>query len=84
MEKIDKNGKRIPIGSETENNTPTKPLLPRWLNNILVIVCTVFSTLLTLLVLLLLSKHFEMKSLIASLVLATLPSPPEATVLKYN
>ena len=55
-------------------------MLPRWLNNILVIVCTVFSTLLTLVVLLLLAKHFKMKSLIASLVIATLPPPSVAMV----
>ena len=57
MERIDKNGKRIPTRNETENSVPSKPL-PRWLNNILVIVCTVFSALLTLVVLLLLTKHF--------------------------
>ena len=84
MERIDKNGKRISTRNETANNVPPKPLLPRWLNNILVIVCTVVSTLLTLMVLLLLTKHFKMKSLIASLVLATLPPPPEATALKYT
>ena len=56
-------------------------LLPRWLNNILVIVCTMFSTLLTLVVLLLLAKHFKMKSLIASLVIATLPPPSVATTM---
>ena len=83
MERIDKNGKRIPTRNETANNIPPKPLLPRWLNNILFTVCTVFSTLLTLLVLLL-TIHFKMKSLMASLVLATLPPPPEATSLKHN
>ena len=82
MERIDKNGKRIPTRNETESSVPPKPLLPRWLNNILVIICTVFSTLLTLIVLLLLAKHFEMKSLIASLVLATLPPPPVATAMR--
>ena len=76
MERIDKNGKRIPTRNETEGNVSPKPLLPRWLNNILVIICTVFSTLLTVVVLLLLTKHFKMKSLIASLVLSTLPPPP--------
>ena len=84
MERIDKNGKRISTRNETANNMPPKPLLPRWLNNILVIVCIEFSTLLTLMVLLLLTKHFKMKSLIASLVLTTLPCPPEATAQKYN
>ena len=78
MERIDKNGKRIPTRNEMDNKITPKPLLPRWLNNILVIVCTVFSTLLTLAVLLLLAKHFKMKSLIASLVIATLPPPSTA------
>ena len=80
MERIDKNGKRIPTRNETDNKMPPKPLLPRWLNIILVIVCTVFSTLLTIVVLLLLAKHFKMKSLIASLVIATLPPPSVAMV----
>ena len=84
MERIDKNGKRIPIRSETENSKPPKPLLPRWLNNILVIVCTLFSTLLMLVVLLLMTKHFKMKSLIASLVISTLPPPPEVTVMRHS
>ena len=80
MERIDKNGKRIPTRNETDNKMPPKPLLPRWLNNIFVIVCTVFSTLLTIVVLLLLAKHFKMKSLIASLVIASLPPPSVAMV----
>ena len=84
MERIDKNGKRIPIRNETENSKPPKPLLPRWLNNILVIVCTVFSTLLTLVLLLLMTKHFKMKSLIASLVISTLPPPPEVMAMRYS
>ena len=80
MERIDTNGKRIPTRNETDNKIPPKPLLPRWLNNILVVVCTVFSTLFTLVVPLLLVKHFKMKSLIASLVIATLPPPSVAIV----
>ena len=81
MERIDKNGKRITIRNDTENSAPPKPLLPRWLNNILVIVCTIFFTLLTLVVLLLLEKHFKMKSLIASLVIVTLSPPSVATTM---
>ena len=38
MERIDKNGKTIPTRNETDNKILPKPLLPRWLNNILVIV----------------------------------------------
>ena len=84
MERIDKNGKRIPIRSETGNSIPPKPLLPRWLNNILVIICTVFSTLLTIVVLLPITKHFKMKSLIASLVISTLPPPPEVMAMRHG
>ena len=65
-----------------ENATQSKPLLPRWINNILVIISTVVSTILALLVLILLTKHF--KSLLATLVLSTLPPPPEATAFRYD
>ena len=84
MEKIDKNGKRIPSKSMLENKTQSKPLLPRWINNILVIISTVVSTILALLVLVLPTKHFKIKSLLATLVLSTLPPPPEATAFKYD
>ena len=84
LERVDKNGKRIPIRSETGNSKPPKPLLPRWLNNILVIICMVFSTLLTLVVLLLITKHVKMKSLIASLVISTLPPLPEVMAMRHG
>ena len=85
MEKIDKNGKRTPTKSMADDKTPTKPLLPRWINNILVIISTVVSTLFALLVLLLLTKHFKIKSLLATLVLSTLPPPPpQATALRHD
>ena len=67
-----------------ESKAQTKPLLPRWINNILVIISTVVSTLLALLVLVLLTKHSKIKSLLATLVLSTLPPPPEATAFKYD
>ena len=84
MEKIDKNGKKIPSKSIIESKAQTKPILPRWINNILVIISTVVSTLLALMVLVLLTKHFKIKSLLATLVLSTLPPPPEATAYKYD
>ena len=84
MEKIDKNGKKIPSKSMIESKARTKPILPRWINNILVIISTVVSTLLALLVLVLMTKHFKIKSLLATLVLSTLPPPPEATAYKYD
>ena len=84
VEKIDKNGKKILSKSMIESKAQTKPILPRWINNILVIISTVVSTLLALLVLVLLTKHFKIKSLLATLVLSTLPPPPEATAYKYD
>ena len=84
MERIDKNGKRIPSKSMLDDKTLPKPLLPRWINNILVIISTVVSMLLALLVLVLLTKHFKIKSLLATLVLSTLPPPPEATAFKHD
>ena len=84
MEKIDKNGKKIPSKSMIESKAQTKPILPRWINNILVIISTVVSTLLALMVLVLITKHFKIKSLLATLVLSTLPPPPEATAYKYD
>ena len=84
MERIDKNGKRIPSKSMIDDKTLPKPLLPRWINNILVIISTVVSTLLALLVLVLLTKHFKIKSLLATLVLSTLPPPPETTAFKHD
>ena len=84
MERIDKNGKRIPSKSMLDDKTLPKPLLPRWINNILVIISTVVSTILALLVLVLLTKHFKIKSLLATLVLSTLPPPPEATAFKLD
>ena len=84
MEKIDKNGKKIPSKSIIESKAQTKPILPRWINNILVIISTVVSTILALLVLVLLTKHFKIKSLLATLVLSTLPPPLEATAYKYD
>ena len=84
MEKIGKNGKRISARNVADDKIPPKPLLPKWINNILVIISTVVSTLLALLVLVLLTKHFKIKSLLATLVLSTLPPPPQATALRHN
>ena len=84
MEKIEKNHKRITAQNETDNKTPFKTLLSRWVNNILVIISTVVSILLALLVLVLLTKHFKIKSLLATLVLSTLPPPPQATAMIHN
>ena len=63
---------------------PHLNLCHRWINNILVIFSTMVSTLLALLVLVLLTKHFKIKSLLDTLVLSTLPPPPQATALRHD
>ena len=75
---------KISAKNAADDKTPPKPLLPRWINNILVIISAVVSTLLALLVLVLLTKHFKIKSLLATLVLSTLPPPPQATALRHD
>ena len=79
MEKMDKNGKRITAKNDDDNKTPLKNLLPRWVNNLLVIISTAVSTILILLVWVLLTKHF--KSLLATVMMATLPPPPTSALI---
>ena len=43
MERIDKISKRIPSKSMADDKTPPKPLLPRWINNILVIISSLYN-----------------------------------------
>ena len=80
MEKIDKNGKRITAKNDNDKATPLKTILPRWVNNLLVIIGTIISTILFLLVLIILAKQFKYKSLLTSVMMATLPPPADAVV----
>ena len=52
--------------------------MPRWLNNVLVMTCTAMTTVLMIVILLLLAKHFKMKALVSMLAISSLPLPAEA------
>ena len=52
--------------------------MPRWLNNVLVMTCTAMTTVLMIVILVLLAKHFKMKALVFMLAISSLPPPAEA------
>ena len=53
-------------------------IIPRWLNNVLVMTCTAMTTVLMIVILVLLAKHFKMKSLVSMLAISSLPPLIEA------
>ena len=58
-----------------------KPLLPEFLANIMIVVCSVLSTIATRVVILVLIKYCKMSSIVASLVVGSqLPTPVPATL----
>ena len=52
-------------------------IMPRWLNNVLVMTCTAMTTVLMIVILVLLAKHFKMKALVSMLAISSLPPPIE-------
>ena len=52
--------------------------MPRWLNDVLVMTCTAMTTVLMIVLLILLAKHFKMKALVSMLAISSLPPPAEA------
>ena len=58
-----------------------KPLLPKILAKIMIVVCSVLSTMVTIVVILVLIKYCKMSSIVASLVVGSqLPPPVSATL----
>ena len=53
-------------------------IMPRWLNNVLVMTCTAMTTVLMIVILVLLAKHLKMKALVSMLAISSLPPPIEA------
>ena len=65
----------------TPDDVTREPLLPKFLANILIVVCLVLSTLATIVVILVLVKYCKMSSIVASLVVGSqLPLPAPATL----
>ena len=78
METMDTDGQKIPPIEEREAEQPMQKLMPRWLNNILVMSGTAMTTVLMVIMLVLLAKHFKMKAFVSMLAIQTVPPPVEA------
>ena len=74
-------GQKIPTVEEGEAKQPMQKIMPRWLNNVLVMTCTAMTTVLMIIILVLLAKHFKMKALVSILAIQTVPPPVEAVNL---
>ena len=70
-------GQRIPTIEEREASQPMQNIMPRWLNNVLVMTCTAMTTVL-IVILILLAKLFKMKALTSLLAISSLPLLAEA------
>ena len=81
METMDTNGKKISTVEEREAEQPMQKIMPRWLNNVLVMTCTAMTTVLMIIILVLLAKHFKMKAFVSMLAIQTVPPPAEAVNL---
>ena len=81
METMNTNGQKISTTEEREAEQPMQKIMPRWLNNVLVMTCTAMTTVLMIIILVLLAKHFKMKALVSMLAIQTVPPPAEAVNL---
>ena len=65
METMGTDGQKMPTAEERQAGQPMQKIMPRWLNNILVLTCTAMTTVLMVIILVLLAKHFKMKALVS-------------------
>ena len=77
METMGTDGQRVPTPEEREANQAMQKIMPRWLNNVLVMTCTAMTTVLMMIILVLRAKHFKMKALVSMLAIQSLPPPVE-------
>ena len=85
IHKMDEDGKKHDKKKVESNDildeVEVKPLLPKFLANILIVVCSMLSTLATIVVILVLVKYCKMSSILATLVIdSQLPPPVLATI----
>ena len=78
METMGTDGQRIPTPEERGASQPMQTIMPRWLNNVLVMTCTAMTTVLMIVIIILLAKHFKMKALVSMLAISSLPLLIEA------
>ena len=77
METMGTDGQRVPTREEREANQAMQKIMPRWLNNVLVMICSAMTTVLMMIILVLMAKHFKMKALVSMLAIQSLPPPGE-------
>ena len=80
METMGTDWQKMPTVEEREAEQPMQKIMPRWLNN-LMMTCTAMTTVLMVIILVLLAKHFKMKALVSMLAIQTIPPPVEAVNL---
>ena len=80
METMGTDGQKMSTIDEREAEQPMQKIMPRWLNN-LVMTCTAMTTVLMIIILVLLAKHFKMKALVSMLAIQTVPPLVEAVNL---
>ena len=78
METMGIDGQRIPTPEEREASQPMQTIMPRWLNNVLVMTCTAMATVLMTVILILLANNFKLKVLVSMLAISSLPLLIEA------
>ena len=86
INKMDDNGKKHEK-KKSELEDPSdgvlrEPLLPKFLANILIVVCLVLSTMVTIVVILILVKYCKMTSIVATLVVGSQLPPPALAALQ--
>ena len=81
METMGTDGQKMSTVEEREAEQPMQKIMPRWLNNILVMTCTAMTTVLMIIILVLLAKHFKIKALVSMIAIQTVPPPAEAVNL---
>ena len=78
LETMGTDGQRMPTIEEREASRSMQNIMPRWLNNVLVMTCTAMATVLMIAILIFLAKHFKMKALVFMLAISSLPPLAEA------
>ena len=81
METMGIDRQKLPTVEEIEAEQPMQKIMPRWLNNILVMTRTAMTIVMMIIILVLLAKHFKIKALVSMLAIQTVPPPTEAVNL---
>ena len=86
INKMDEDGKKHEKKraelEDLSDGVQMKPLLPKFLANILIVVCSMLSTMATIIVILILVKYCKMSSILATLVIGSQLPPPAPAMLQ--